>query len=107
MSITTQVATQTNRKKMVFLLVLLVLLIVLDTILTIFLVNSGSAREGNPLLQPFIGDASFLVLKIASALLIAAFLWWRFSRLAMVAACIGIAGYSLIVIWNSSLIFLV
>ncbi len=103
---TRQITAQTNRKKLIIILIVLVLLIVLDTILTVFLVNSGNAREGNTLLQPLVGDPSFIILKIASALLIAAFIWLRFSKRAMIAAYIGIAGYSLIVLWNSSLIFL-
>jgi hypothetical protein len=106
MSNITQVETQAKRKKMVFLLVLLVLLIVLDGLLTILLINGGSATEGNPILQPLVGDASFMILKIAGALLLAAYLWLRFSKRAMVAAYIGIAGYSLVVMWNTSLIFL-
>ena len=92
-----------DRRKLLFLLALLVFLIITDGVLTIALVGSGNATEANPLLRPMVGDSVFMVLKVAGALLISALMWVRFSRLSLVGAWIGVAGYSMIVLWNTGL----
>ena len=61
--------------KIKYLLGLLVILVVLDGLLTQFLLDGGLAHEGNPLLQPLVGDAGFIILKAAGALLCAFILW--------------------------------
>jgi hypothetical protein len=96
-----------ERKKLLVLLAVLVSLIVLDGLLTIFLVGTGAATEANPILKPIVGESSFLIIKVAGALLISALMWYRFSRLAVVTAWIGVVGYSMIVLWNTSLCLLV
>lgn len=93
-----------------YLLGLLVVLVIADGVLTQFLVSGGLAREGNPFLQPLVGTAAFLVLKVAGALL-AAFILWdvyrRFPRVAVIATSCFVFVYGVIVLWNSSLFILV
>ncbi len=43
-----------------YLLGLLVLLVVADGLLTQLLIKDGKAREGNPFLQPIVGEDIFL-----------------------------------------------
>jgi hypothetical protein len=101
---------KTANHKIYYLLVALVGLVTLDGVLTEFLVGKGAAREANPLLQPLVGDIGFMILKIVGALLCAFILWdvhRRFPRVGVIATSIAVAGYALIVIWNTSLILLV
>ena len=99
-----------NRKKrMIYLLALLVFLVVLDGVLTNFIVGGGLAREGNPFLQPLVGEAGFILLKIAGSLLCALILWdvyRRFPRVGLTAAWCAVLAYGAIVAWNSSLLLL-
>ena len=93
-------------KRMKYLLGLLVFLVIADGVLTHFLLEAGIAREGNPLLVPIVGDAGFIVLKIAGALLCAFILWdvhRRWPRVAATAAWSGVIFYAAIVVWNTSL----
>jgi hypothetical protein len=63
----------------------------------------------NPLLQPLVGDIGFMVLKVAGALLCALILWdvhRRFPRVGLIATSVAVAGYAVIVIWNTSLFLL-
>ena len=93
-----------------YLLVALVGLVTLDGVLTEFLVGKGAAREANPLLQPLVGDIGFMILKVVGALLCAFILWdvhRRFPRVGIIATWIAVAGYAVIVRWNTSLILLV
>jgi hypothetical protein len=101
-----QVSVPGERKKMLYLLVLLVLLVVIDGVITIFLVKNGIATEGNPFLRPIIGEVGFMVLKVVGAVAVSIYAWLRFSRLALVGAWIGVVGYSVIVLWNTSLFLL-
>ena len=92
-----------------YLLGLLVALVVLDGLLTNLLVNGGTAREGNPFLQPIVGEAGFLVLKVAGALICAFILWdvyRRFPRVGVIATWFAVVAYGGIVLWNSSLFLL-
>jgi len=94
---------------MKYLLGLLVIFVVLDGLLTQGLINGGLAREGNPLLQPLVGESGFIILKAAGALLCAFILWdiyRRFPRVAVIATRCFIAVYGVIVLWNSSLFIL-
>ena len=94
---------------MKYLLGLLILFVVLDGVLTNFLVDGGLAREGNPFLQPLVGDIGFIILKVVGALLCAFILWdiyRRFPRVAKIATWCFVAAYGVIVIWNSSLFLL-
>jgi hypothetical protein len=83
--------------------------VVADGLLTQFLIDGGLAREGNPFLQPLVGDVGFIILKVAGALLCAFILWdiyRRFPRVAVIATWCFVAGYGVIVLWNSSLLLL-
>ena len=92
---------------MKYLLSFLVVFVVLDGVLTQFLINGGgNVREGNPLLQPLVGDVGFIFLKVAGALLCAYILWdiyKRFPKVAIIATWIAVVGYGAIVLWNSSM----
>ena len=93
-----------------YLLGALVGLVTLDGVLTEFLVGEGLAREGNPLLQPLVGEVGFMVLKVAGAVLCACILWdvhRRFPRLGIIATSVAVGGYVLIVLWNVSIVLLV
>ncbi len=94
---------------MKYLLGVLVSFVVLDGLVTEFLINGGLAREGNPFLEPLVGDIGFMILKVAGSLLCAFILWdiyRRFPRVAVVATWIAVAGYGAIIIWNTSLFLL-
>jgi hypothetical protein len=88
----------------------LVALVILDGVLTQFLVDGGMAQEMNPFLQPIVGDAAFMVLKIVGALLCALILWdvyRHFPRVGIIATLIAVIGYGGIVVWNSSIFLMV
>jgi len=92
---------------MKYLLGFLIIFVVSDGLLTNFLVNGGLAREGNPFLQPLVGDIGFIILKAAGALLCAVILWdvyRRFPRVALISTWCFVVFYGVIVIWNLSLV---
>lgn len=98
-----------GRNKMKYLLFTLVAFVVLDGLLTELLIGGGLAREGNPFLQPLVGDIGFMILKVVGALVCAFILWdiyKRFPRVAVIATWVAVAGYGIIVVWNSSLFLL-
>ncbi len=98
-----------GKHAMKYLLGALIGLVTLDGVLTELLVSTGVAREANPLLQPLVGDIGFMILKIAGALLCAFILWdvhRRFPRVGLIATSIAVAGYGVIVLWNTSLFLL-
>jgi hypothetical protein len=100
---------QAGKKKMLYLLITLVSFVVLDGLLTEYLVPMGKAREANPFLEPLVGQTGFMILKIVGALLCAFVLWdiyRRFPKVAVLATWIAVIGYGIIVVWNTSLIFL-
>ncbi|MBA7678901.1 hypothetical protein ES703_87180 [subsurface metagenome] len=91
---------------MKYLLGLLVALVISDGLLTQFLVTNGVAREGNPLLEPIVGEAGFMVLKVVGALLCALILWdvhRRFPKVALISTSCFVVGYGVIVLWNLSI----
>jgi hypothetical protein len=105
-----QVLTQGGRNKILYLLITLVLLVVLDGLLTEYLMDGGGVSEANPFLEPLVGETGFMILKIVGALLVALILWdvyRRFPRVGVIATWIAVIGYFGIVIWNTSLVFLV
>ncbi|GAI92547.1 unnamed protein product [marine sediment metagenome] len=92
------------------LLGLLVVFVIADGLITQLLIRDGLAREGNPFLQPLVGEPGFIILKAAGALLCAFILWdiyRRFPRVAVIATWCFVAAYGVIVLWNSSLFILV
>ena len=94
---------------MKYLLGLLIIFVVLDGVLTRFLIDGGLAREGNPFLQPFVGENGFIVVKVVGALLCAFILWdiyRRFPKVALIATWCFVVAYGVIVLWNSSLFIL-
>jgi Domain of unknown function (DUF5658) len=98
-----------SNKKMIILLSLLVGFVVLDGILTEFLVGGGIAQEGNPFLQPLVGDIGFMILKIVGSAICAFILWdiyRHFPKLAVIATWIATIGYGAIVLWNATLFIL-
>ena len=102
-------ACYTPDKQMKYLLGLLVIFVVSDGLLTQGLINGGLAREGNPILQPLVGEPGFIILKAAGALLCAFILWdiyRRFPRVAVIATWCFVGAYGVIVLWNSSLFIL-
>ena len=91
---------------MSYLLGLLVAFVIGDGLLTHFLVTGGIAREGNPFLQPLVGEAGFIVLKVAGALLCAVILWdiyRRYPKVALISTSFFVVCYGVIVLWNLSL----
>ena len=91
---------------MSYLLGLLVAFVIGDGLITNFLVTDGIAREGNPFLQPLVGEAGFIVLKVAGALLCAVILWdiyRRYPRVALISTSFFVVCYGVIVLWNLSL----
>lgn len=91
---------------MKYLLGLLVALVISDGLLTQFLVTNGVAREGNPFLEPIVGEAGFMVLKVVGALLCALILWdihKRFPKVALISTSCFVVGYGVIVLWNLSI----
>lgn len=88
---------------MKYLLGLLVLFEISDGLLTHFLIDGGIAREGNPFLQPMVGEGGFLILKVVGVLLCAFILWdiyKRYPRVALISTSCFVAFYGVIVLWN-------
>ena len=84
----------------------LVALVVADGLITQFLITRGLGREGNPFLQDFIGEQSFLIIKIVGAILCAFILWDIYKRqpkMALISSLCFIALYVVIVGWNLSI----
>ena len=91
---------------MKYLLSLLVVFVVSDGLLTNFLIGDGLAREGNPLLQPIVGETGFIILKVVGALVCAFILWdiyKKFPKLALISTWCFVAFYGVIMLWNMSL----
>jgi len=104
-----RILSQASRKEMKYLLGVLVAFVVLDGLVTEFLIDGGLAREGNPFLEPLVGDIGFMILKVVGSLLCAFILWdiyKRFPKVAVAATWIAVAGYGGIIIWNTSLFLL-
>jgi hypothetical protein len=96
----------TGKDRMKHLLAVLVTFVLLDGLVTEYLVGGGIAREGNPVLEPFVGGIWFLVIK-ASGAIICTFILWdvyrRFPRVAVGATWCFVAAYAAILAWNSSM----
>ena len=104
-----RILSQASRREMKYLLGVLVSFVVLDGLVTEFLIDGGLAREGNPFLEPLVGDIGFMILKVVGSLLCAFILWdiyKRFPKVAVAATWIAVAGYGGIIIWNTSLFLL-
>ena len=100
---------QLGRICMKYFIGLLVFFVITDGLLTNLLVKDGLAREGNPFLQPLVGDVGFLILKVVGALICAFILWdvyRRSPRVALVCTSCFVVCYGGIVFWNLSLLLL-
>ena len=81
----------------------LVAVIVADGIITRHLVSNGFANEGNPFLHFWVGEDTFLALKLLGGLLAALYLWniyKRYPRLAIACSSLFLVGYTFIIFWN-------
>ena len=100
---------QGSRKKIIYLLIILVCLVVIDGLITEYLISGGIGREGNPFLEPLVGETGFMLLKVFGSLFCAFVLFdihRRYPTTAMVTTWIAVFGYFAVVLWNTSLIFL-
>lgn len=87
----------------------LISLVITDGLMTQILVGGGFAKEGNPLMEPLVGDNFFLVMKVTGALVSAFILWSIYKacpRLALISTACIVACYVAIVIWNLSVVFI-
>jgi hypothetical protein len=82
----------TGQDRMKQLLTVLVLFIIMDGLVTEYLVGGGLAREGNPLLEPLVGNVGFMLVKTAGALICTIGATWCF-----------VTAYAVILAWNSSI----
>ncbi|MFC1873456.1 DUF5658 family protein [Chloroflexota bacterium] len=82
---------------------------VLDGLLTHYLVRNGIAQEANPFLESIVQGDNFLSFKICGGIL-AIFLLWsiyaRWPKASAICASCFVVFYSVIVMWNSSLLFI-
>ena len=77
--------------------------VVADGVITRFLVANGFAYEGNPFLHFWVGEDTFLVIKLLGGLLATFYLWGiyrRHPRLAISCSSFFLTGYTLIIFWN-------
>ncbi len=88
---------------MKYLLGLLVGFEILDGIMSHLLIRGGLGREGNPFLQPLVGELNFIILKVVGGLLCTLILWdiyKRHPRVALISTSCFLAFYVVIVFWN-------
>jgi hypothetical protein len=101
-----KVFTTARGRTMFWLLGVLVACVIMDGVITELLLAHGLAREGNPFLEPIVGQAGFMLLKTVGAL-VAAFILWdiyrHWPKLATIAAWVLVSAYGIIVLWNTSL----
>ena len=91
------------------LLGILIALVVSDGLISNFLVSQGFGLEGNPLLQTWVGEGKFLVIKLVGALLAALVLWDIHKhnyKLAFISTLCFVISYTLIVYWNIFVLFI-
>ena len=78
-------------------------LIVADGLLTKFLVINGHALEMNPFLQAWVGQESFLAIKVSGAFLATLLLWIKYNakpKPIYIITVVFLAFYTSIVFWN-------
>ena len=86
-----------------YLLGALFALVVADGILSNFLITEGLGREWNPFLQTLVGEESFLLIKVAGALLSILIFWdiyKKWPRTAINSVICIVVLYTGIVYWN-------
>ena len=92
-----------------YLLVTLVALVISDGLITQFLVRKGVGYEGNPFLATFVGEWTFLAIKVLGAFLCAFILWdiyKKWANLGRIAIPFFVIIYTGIVFWNISIFFM-
>jgi hypothetical protein len=80
-------------------------LIVADGLITQFLVTNGHALEANPFLRAWVGQDSFLAIKVSGAFLATLLLWIKYHRcpkLVNIIVSVFLTLYTGIVFWNLS-----
>ncbi|MDD5082833.1 MAG: DUF5658 family protein [Dehalococcoidales bacterium] len=93
-----------------YLLLTLVFLVIADGLISQFLTRYGLGSEGNPFLQGLLGRGTFLLVKLAGALLAALVLWDMHKtrpRIALAATLSFVILYTGIVFWNLAVFFFV
>jgi hypothetical protein len=81
----------------------LVLLVLGDGILTEYVIRHSLGSEANPFVSLFMRTDSLISLKAIGALICVLMLWdisRRQPRVALVACCVCVAAYTLILYWN-------
>jgi hypothetical protein len=90
-------------RRMKYILLSLVMLVLTDGLISQFLTKYGLGHEGNPFLRTFVNEESFLLLKVAGALLAALILWDMYRkrpRFALISSLVFVGLYTVIVFWN-------
>ena len=85
-------------------------IIVADGLLTQFLVTGGYGLEANALLISWVGQDSFLAIKISGAFLATLLLWIKYNarpRLVYTITVVALGFYTAIVYWNLFVFLLV
>lgn len=96
-------ASISRQPRYIFMLLLLMGLMLADASITQFLISTGLAYEGNPLLRGFLTAGNFMWVKITGGMLSALVLWdisRRYLRIASITSLIFIVVYTVIVYWN-------
>jgi len=78
-------------------------LIVADGLISQLLVKGGYGSEINPLLTSWVGQESFIGIKISGGFLATSLLWIKYNakpRLVYTIAVVALALYTIIVYWN-------
>jgi len=86
----------------------LIALVVSDGLVSKFLVTQRFAREGNPLLQIWVGQDIFLVIKLVGAFLAALVLWdihKHNPKLSLISTSCFVISYTIIVFWSLYVFF--
>lgn len=86
-----------------YLLATLSVLVIADGLITQAVVGQDLAREGNPIMQPIVGDDSFLVVKVLGAIVCSLLLldiYKRWAKLALISTSCFVIFYGAIVVWN-------
>jgi O-antigen ligase len=99
--------TRTAERKLYVLLITLFVLVVTDGVITSLLITNGIAWEGNPLLQGWVEQWYFPLVKALGALFCAVVIWdiyQRWPKLAILSSISFVIFYGLIVLWNSFLL---
>lgn len=83
-------------------------LVVADGLISNFLMTHGLGREWNPLLQAFVGEENFLLIKVAGAFLSALIMWDIYKKrpqMATIGSLCIVVFYTGIVYWNLFIFF--